>query len=264
MYVLKTIEPTVIKRRPLQSSELPDDQKHFLEKDTVLDIHSYGFERDHIKVAFAKDFFNGFNTWYVYRPHAQILSNSKVLFPATIPDVVKLPIPYKSQVDNIENPNGSCNVTSLAMCLEFLGASRKWQYSVRYRQFEDELYQYAIDHRLSRHDPHDLAVIVEKYGCRDDFQRNATIDKVKFWLSQGKPAVVHGYFTSFGHIVVLAGFDKNGFLVHDPYGEWNSWGYDRNVPGKSNEKGKYIHYSYNLIRRVCMPDGDFWVHFISK
>ncbi|NEN93768.1 MAG: peptidoglycan-binding protein, partial [Okeania sp. SIO3H1] len=28
--------------------------------------------------------------------------------------------------------------------------------------------------------------------------------------------------------------------------------------------GAYLHYSYRLIRNVCMPDGSFWVHFISK
>jgi uncharacterized protein YvpB len=105
---------------------------------------------------------------------------------------------------------------------------------------------------------------VRDYDCRDDFRTNATIGQVQDWLTEGNPAVTHGYFTSFGHIVVLVGFDETGFLVHDPYGEWTARGYDRNVPGGQNLKGKYIHYSYQMIRALCIPDGAFWVHFISK
>ncbi|WP_293282361.1 C39 family peptidase [Microcoleus sp. PH2017_36_ELK_O_B] len=30
---------------------------------------------------------------------------------------VKLDVPYLSQLDNKRNPTGSCNVTSVAMCL---------------------------------------------------------------------------------------------------------------------------------------------------
>ncbi|NJO43287.1 MAG: C39 family peptidase [Cyanobacteria bacterium CRU_2_1] len=257
---LKTSNATILKRKPIQAAELPGAEKQPIEAGKVLEVQSYLPERDHIKVAFAKDFFKGYNTWYVYAPHVQILKDNQLVLPRPKPKTIKLAIPYKSQRDNEENPDGSCNVTSLAMCMEFLGTKRK----VGYGQFEDELYAYAENNGLSRHDPHDLAVIVEKYGCRDDFRPNATIEQAQYWLAAGKPVVIHGYFTSFGHIVVLVGFDEKGFFVHDPYGEWTPAGYNRNIPGISNEKGKYIHYSYNLIRSLCIPDGSFWVHFISK
>jgi len=54
------------------------------------------------------------------------------------------------------------------------------------------------------------------------------------------------------------GYDEYGFIVHDPYGEWFSSGY------RTDLSGSYLNYSYLLIRRVCIPDGSFWVHFISK
>jgi hypothetical protein len=54
------------------------------------------------------------------------------------------------------------------------------------------------------------------------------------------------------------GYDEFGFIVHDPYGEWFSSGY------RTDLSGSYLHYSYRLITRVCIPDGSFWVHFISK
>jgi len=252
--VLKILNATTFKRRPIQSSELPDEQKQLIEAGKKFDVQSYGIERDHVKIALAKDSFKGFNTWYAFGGHIQIIKDGTVAFPKPRPRTVKLTIPYKSQLDNEENPTGSCNVTSLAMCLEFLGAKRKTSSG----QFEDELYRYAEDHGLSRHDPHDLAMIVEAYGCRDDFRNNATIEQVQNWLADGKPIVTHGYFTTFGHIVVFAGFDDTGFIVHDPYGEWTSSGY------RTDLSGKYLHYSYRMIKTVCIPDGSFWVHFLSK
>jgi uncharacterized protein YvpB len=251
---LKTVSPTTLKRKPIQSSELPEEQKQALENGKELELHSFDLERDHVRFAFAKTSFKGFNTWYAFGGHVQVLRDGKVIFPKPKPKTVKLNIPYKSQLDNEENPTGSCNVTSLAMCLEFLGTKRKQTIG----QLEDELYNYAINNRLSRHDPHDLAVIVEAYGCRDDFRTNATFEQVQEWLTDGKPIVTHGYFTSFGHIVVIAGFDEKGFIVHDPYGEWTPNGY------RTDLSGKYINYSYSMMRNVCMPDGSFWVHFISK
>jgi uncharacterized protein YvpB len=171
-----------------------------------------------------------------------------------------LNVPYKSQRDNLNNPDGSCNVTSLAMCLEFLSIPRHKSNG----QYEDELYEYALDHNLSRHNPYDLAKIVRAYKAKDAFDTQATIDAVKKWLAAGNPAVTHGYFTSFGHIVALVGYDDKGFLVHDPYGEWYASGYDRNAQGSSDTKGKFLNYSYRMIKSTCCTDNQFWVHFISK
>jgi uncharacterized protein YvpB len=167
---------------------------------------------------------------------------------------VRLEISYRSQLDNIENPTGSCNVTSLAMCLDFLKTPRRKKTG----QFEDELYEYAIAKGYSRHSPQDLAQIVRDYGAKDEFTEWGTIERCKSHLANGNPAVIHGYFTSFGHIIVLVGFDNKGFLVHDPYGEWFESGYNTDV------SGAYLHYSYDLIRRICIPDGQFWVHYISR
>lgn len=167
---------------------------------------------------------------------------------------VKLAVPYKSQLDNALNPPGACNVTSLAMCLGFLRCDRR---NLRYEQFEDELYAHMQSNQLSRHSPQDLALVARDYGARDRFTYNATFDAVKEHLRGGNPCITHGYFTSFGHIIVLVGYDADGFIVHDPYGEWFKGGYD------TSASGAYLHYSYELIQRTCAHDGQFWVHFVS-
>jgi uncharacterized protein YvpB len=267
--LLKVTMPTVLKQRPLQASVLPDDQKQTIEVGTTLPLQSYAIERNHVKFTLVEplllkadqswsapvygSLIKAGQTWYAFGEHVQVLEDKAVVYPAQQPDSVKLDVPYKSQLDNQENPTGSCNVTSLAMCLEFLGAVRKRKDC----QFEDELYRYAESQDLDRHSPHDLASIVEAYGCRDEFRTDATVAQVKASLCAGKPVVVHGYFTTSGHIVTLVGFDQTGFFVHDPYGEWNDWGYN------TQNSGKCLHYSYRMMVNTCMPDGSFWVHFLS-
>ncbi|MEG4323073.1 MULTISPECIES: C39 family peptidase [unclassified Microcoleus] len=166
---------------------------------------------------------------------------------------VILNVPFKSQLDNKFNPTGSCNVTSIAMCLEYLGCVSKSAL-----QLEDELYQYITHTGLNPHSPYDLAQIVVHYGYSDSFKVDATITECQAWLKSGMPIVMHGYFTNFGHIITGIGYDDTGFWVHDPYGEWFDTGYRTDLSGAN------LHYSYNLIKEKCIPDGSFWVHFISK
>ncbi len=255
--VIRTIRRTIFKRRPLQSSELPEAEKQEIEAGRQFALHSFVTVRDHIRFAMLKDFIKGFNTWYAYAPHVEIFDDrtgGATIYPPPRPRSIKLPVPFKSQMDNWYNPTGSCNVTSIAMCLEYLKTPRRKTTG----QFEDELYEYALSRGYSRWSPYDLAKIVRDYGRRDEFKVTATIEEVKNWVANGNPSVIHGYFTSFGHILVVVGYDDDGFFVHDPYGEWFESGY------RTDLSGAYLHYSYRLIRRVCMPDGDFWAHFISK
>ena len=117
---------------------------------------------------------------------------------------------------NFYNPTGACNVTSMAMCLQFIGKPRRDNVG----QFEDELYEYTLNKGLNRWSPYDLAKLVVDYGAKDTFKDNAVIEEVQDWLTDGKPVVIHGYFTSFGHIMPVVGYDETGLYVNDPYGEW--------------------------------------------
>lgn len=252
--ILKITKDTVFKSKPLASSQLQDSEKQPVPAGKEFELLAFAPIRGHVRVALRNESFKGSGIWYVFGTHAQITQDGVVLYPKPNPPTVRLGIPYRSQMDNLFNPTGACNVTSIAMCLDFLRIPRR----NRTGQFEDELYEYAIAKGYSRWDPYDLAKIVKDYGAQDFYTENATINEVQDWLASGNPAVIHGYFTSFGHIIVAAGYDSEGFFVHDPYGEWFPTGYDTTV------SGAYLHYSYRLIRNVCMADGNFWVHFISK
>jgi uncharacterized protein YvpB len=267
---IEALKDTFFKTRPLVTDALLNADKTPFPAGTILDVVYFESERNHFKVTLSQEY-NGSATWFVRCNDVKMVGGEALPPVGTLPDqkpdippsspqnTVKLEVPYKSQRDNYNNPDGSCNVTSLAMCLEFLGISGRGD-----TQMEDELYEYAINNNLSRHSPHDLAQVVAAYGAKDSFDSHATLDAVKGWLAAGNPIVTHGYFTSFGHIIVMVGYDDKGFIVHDPYGEWYAEGYDRNDPGGNDAKGKYLNYSYRLIEDTCMTGGEFWVHFISK
>lgn len=173
-------------------------------------------------------------------------------------NVVKLNVPYKSQLDNVNEPFATCNVTSLAMCLEYykIGLKSKVKNPLNV-QLEDELYKYMADKGLNKHYPEDLARVARAYGIKDDFTAYGTFERCKQHLSDGNPCIIHGYFTQPGHIIVLVGYDQTGFIVHDPYGEWFATGY------RTDLSGEYLHYSYGLIQKTCAYDGQFWVHYLS-
>jgi uncharacterized protein YvpB len=258
---LRTRRETIFKTRPLQSSTLSPHEQFKVDGGQGFALANYeGGHRRHYRITLQEAIQNQY-IWYAFEEHIELLSDNQPMSrPQQLASSVRLNVPYKSQMDNWYNPSGSCNVTSLAMCLEYLGVPR---YDNRFRQLEDELYQWCLDKGYSRHHPEDLAQVVRDYHRTDDFTYWGTIERCQDHLRGGNPCVIHGYFTSFGHIIVLVGFDEKGFIVHDPYGEWFSSGYWRNQPGNQN-RGKYLHYSYNLIRRTCLPDGQFWVHYISR
>lgn len=268
---LEAIQNTILKLRPLDSTVLGANEKYTFAAGQKLELTYFEPVRKHLVLTLSKEM-QGSSVWYAFSEHVKVTGGEELkvkappadekpsLAPTTPPNAVKLNVPYKSQRDNFNNPDGSCNVTSLAMCLEFLSIPKRRSDVA----FEDELYEYALDHNLDRKDPYDLAEIVRDYKAKDAFDAHASINAVKKWLAAGNPVVTHGYFTGSGHIVVLVGYDEKGFLVHDPFGEWYASGYDRNAPGAADTKGKFLHYSYGLIEETCCTDNQFWVHFISK
>lgn len=178
----------------------------------------------------------------------------------------KLNVPYLSQLDNTIFPTGTCNVTSVAMCCAFFGES---VHRASDEQLEDYFTRYCLDNGLSRHSPGDLVILAQKHGYRPRFNDRATWGQVKAWLDSGKPCIVHGYFTSSGHIMPIVGYNDKGWIVHDPYGEWyavhdpyGEWyasGYDTSVSGEG------LTYSYKMMEDLCGPDSDsqLWIHFFD-
>lgn len=246
--LLSVVHSTSLKYAPLPLADLKEGPKFRYPVSAGLELplkSGYRDRNSHLRVKLVEPI-NGYDDWFVYENHAKIEG---------VPEKqasVKLDVKYKSQLDNENNPTGSCNVTSLAICFEEKGIFGNGE-----GQLEDQLYVYMENNGLSRHDPHDLALVAKRFNVVDDFTEYGTIERCQQHLSSGNLCIIHGWFSRFGHILVLVGYDENGFWVHDPYGEWHEDGYDTSV------SGAYLHYSYNMIKRLCIPDGQFWVHYIG-
>lgn len=102
VFVLRVLEDTVFKRRPVQSSILPPADVAPISRGTLIKLESYAYRdaqgsfNDHIKVTFkyVKDTINGYNTWYIYDRHARVEQNNVVVYPSSKPNPPTKPPTY--------------------------------------------------------------------------------------------------------------------------------------------------------------------------
>jgi uncharacterized protein YvpB len=261
----KIIQNTVFKQSTVDALQVTAPDKVIIPAGRVLNLESWAIaSNSHLKLALLWDFVGNppRNTWYVYAPHLQFINQQPQVVPITQPSLKKmaatkrLNIPYISQLDNVLNPTGACNVTSFAMVMTYFQVKGVTGVG----QLEDELYQYMENKGLSRWDPNNLATMAQAYGLNDDFTMRGTLSNIRKAIAQGYPCIIHGYFTSFGHILVVIGYDAYGLFVHDPYGQWTSSGYRNDLSGAN------LYYSNALIQSKCSPEGEdyIWTHRLSN
>ena len=260
-YVLKIDYDTYLKLSTADSTTLSDNQKQFVSAKTDLPISSYEVVGSHLKVSLGLDAqgkqieYQDHNTWYVFKPYVEILEDGKPL--SLLPPSIDLPIPhqdYYDQNNNQEAPGGSCNVTAIAMDLDYLGVPQQHP-EMRY---PDELDAYCDENGLDRHSPLDLVKVVEAYGCQDDFSYDSNWDLIKAWIASGLPVVVHTQLTQSGHVILLRGYDETGVWVNDPNGVWTPDGYNE------SQIGEDLHYSWDLMYQTVSSGDQLWAHHISK
>jgi hypothetical protein len=71
---------------------------------------------------------------------------------------------------------------------------------------------------------------------------NGTINELKAELDEGFPSIVHGYFTGYGHVLVVLGYDEHGYWVNDSAGEWVETFQGGYPYGWNSIVGKAIYY----------------------
>ncbi|MGJ3247882.1 MAG: YcbK family protein [Elainellaceae cyanobacterium] len=96
--ILRTTQDTLFKRRPLQSSQLSQDDLYSVEPNQAFTLHSYahfdslGDFSSHIKFAlrYQQDYIRGLSTWYVYDQHAYVEFDGNVVYPPEDPNTPTL------------------------------------------------------------------------------------------------------------------------------------------------------------------------------
>lgn len=166
---------------------------------------------------------------------------------------VLLKVPYLSQRDNKYYPGGTCNVTSYAMALTYLGVRPRDPKN----QLEDELSQYMLKHGKDRHNHADLVWVAREYGAQARFGMNRTWAQIREEIRAGRPVVVSGKFTQSGHIIAIIGLHGDDFIVHDPWGNA--------MTGYKSHNGRQVLYPFAYMHaktRALSVDAK-WAHFFS-
>ncbi|MGB3403177.1 MAG: C39 family peptidase [Microcoleaceae cyanobacterium] len=244
-------QETVIKKQPIKTDLLKASEKAVLPGEQVYGIKSYSVEQGHIKVALTEEISYFGNTGYVLPTDVSFQQRGKSFNP--IPPHLELNIPYFSQRDNPRYSWSTCNVTSIAMALFYHGLRSRMG-----GQLEDELLQWCFNHAGagSQTNHSVLSALIQAYGFKTSFSTTRNWVEVKEELINRRPVVLAGDFTPSGHIVTLIGYNNEGYIVHDPWGDAYT--------NYSNTEGQRLLYSYSYLDRVSGPNGNIWAHFIDK
>jgi len=165
-------------------------------------------------------------------------------------------IPYYNQYDNRNHPYSTCQNTSIAMVLSFY----------QYRIHPDEIYtRWGKDMAQS---PSGLNYVYSHYAANSSINTytSASPEDLRNALAQGYIAIVHGYFTSYGHVLVVKSYDGQNYHVNDPAGKWSGCfkcGYNT---GDYNGVTKYSRTSFE--NAVFTSNGSAylpgWIHLIKR
>ncbi|MBD1827902.1 C39 family peptidase [Microcoleus vaginatus GB1-A2] len=245
------LQATVFKKRPVDSASLSITERTTLALGRVYGVESYGVEGNHLKVSLSEELPNLGNTGYVFPSFVQFKRGDKIFDP--VPNNVELNVPYFSQRDNPRFDWSTCNVTAIAMVLYYYGLRSEWG-----GQLEDELLQWCFDYagQGSQTDHSVLSALIQAYGFETSFSTTRTWAEVRSELLNRRPVVLAGDFTAAGHILTLIGYNSQGYIVQDPWGDA--------LTGYSDTEGRKLMYPYSYVNQVAGPDGNVWAHFISR
>jgi len=146
-----------------------------------------------------------------------------------------LNVPYYYQFHNQYAPSSSCQNTSVAMLLNFVGVNVTPDDITR--RFGKDLAQSVGGLKQV------FNTYAREYGARQlSSTSQGSFGALKAALDSGSPVIIHGMFTAAGHVVVVTGYTSDGYYVNDPAGAWSER-FMGGYPGSSSTAGRGIFYS---------------------
>jgi hypothetical protein len=91
------------------------------------------------------------------------------------------------------------------------------------------------------------------------FLIDGSLNDAKKALDEGCAVITHGWFTPWGHVIVLIGYDADPvtlsyrFIVHDPWAEYNFPQGDH----EDSKSGESVRYSSYGIYATCVASADY-------
>lgn len=245
-------QDTWLKRSPIQSSDLADEEKLFVPEGAAhvwKQIVMIPGEIHYKVILEAQPDKN----WWIYPEHWKIINDPKQK--NTEPQVqhdskLILSTPYFSQRDNYRDASRTCFSSSCAMLVATLSPG-----SIE----NDDEYLETV---FSIGDTTEAWVQIralEQYGIKAEFCQDGGWSDIDSLLTDGVPVPIgilhHGKSsapTGGGHWVIIVGRteDNAGYIVNDPWGEL-----DVKNGGYLNENGKHVIYDKKNLAPRWMVEG---------
>lgn len=171
-------------------------------------------------------------------------------------------VPYYFQLNNYYDPYGTCSVTSLAMVTDMHGFTNPNVTG----NTPDYLYEElggVLQTVPALANGYNTMAIRAGSPKRADSKTNGTFAELHQALAEGKVAIVHGWFTNPGHIMVVTDYDGTHYTVNDPFGRWNEqkWGsYNTYVSGEGQ---KYSKAAFEYAINDNGQGNDLWLHIFE-
>ncbi len=171
-------------------------------------------------------------------------------------------VPYFYQYANTLHPAATCQNTSIAMVLKWLGWSGTPD---------------TITSRFGKNlaqSPGGLAQVFNTLASEAGLEArltphtNGSLGGLNDLLDAGKPTIVHGYQTGYGHVVVALGRAGSDYVVNDPAGRWAERFKGGYPYGWNGGVGRSIRYARGPFEAaIATSDGSsylpLWYHELT-
>jgi len=167
-------------------------------------------------------------------------------------------VPYFYQYSNSINPGGSCQNTSISMLLKYYGATTITPDNVSNTWGTSQAQTVTGFNTVCNGE-------AQSYGLSATCvsTSSGSFTALNSLLAQGIPVVVHGYFTSYGHVMVVLSYTGTEYICNDPAGEWSQQYQYGGYSTTNATEGHQVHYGASAFQNAIGPDNTIWYHYMN-
>ena len=167
-------------------------------------------------------------------------------------------VPYFYQYNNNINPGGSCQNTSIAMLLKYYGASSITPDNIGNTWGTTQAQSVSGFNTVCNSEAQSFGISAVCVSTS-----TGSFSTINNLLAQGIPVVVHGYFTSYGHVMVILAFTGTEYICNDPAGEWSQQYQYGGYSTTNATEGFQVHYAAAAFLNAIGPDNTVWFHYMN-